>query len=164
MCADKTAEHCGSSSFACFSRVCWEFSSHFCSLGLAGEIECCPLCAAEISAMFACEHGMACPADVPLTCPVGLDPFLDGLCTAIEAGQATEVAAMENWLAANGHALAARCSAETMDEMHENMACGDPLDYNSDRIAGTDDLLALLAGFAAPTLYVVWGDDGASST
>jgi hypothetical protein len=77
--------------------------------------------------MFACEHGMACPADVPLTCPVGLDPFLDGLCTAIEAGQATEIAAMENWLAAKSLTNTTSCegSATPLEMMGMQMGCGD---------------------------------------
>jgi uncharacterized protein (DUF305 family) len=45
----------------------------------------------------------------PMNMGGGLDAFLDSLCTDIEAGQATEVASMEEWLTINGYALTAPC-------------------------------------------------------
>jgi hypothetical protein len=59
----KTTNACTTCSDFDFGDDCASNEREHCA-----EIECCPSCEAEITAMFGCEHGTSCPAEVPLTC------------------------------------------------------------------------------------------------
>ena len=89
------------------------------------EIECCPVCEAEIRAMFACEHGTSCgeeftccgdvaPADCAATDGCGLAPAVAGSC-----GSVTSQAAC-----ADTEATEAACTAPNC--LLADDACGAP--------------------------------------
>lgn len=77
--------------------------------------------------------------------PRDLDPFIEDLCTAIEAAQTEEVNAMTGWVLDQGLAAEAPCAME--------MGCPPTScahDSNMDGVIGVDDLLALLAQYGSP--------------
>jgi hypothetical protein len=77
-----------------------------------------------------------------------LDPFIEELCSAIEAGQTDEINAMTGWLADRGLEPEAPCA-------HAEESCDSccpsppecPHDTSGDGIIGIDDLLSLLAQY-----------------
>jgi hypothetical protein len=80
--------------------------------------------------------------------PQPMDPFIEELCNAIEAGQTDEINAMIGWLADRGLEPEAPCahSGESCDS-----CCPSPPecrhDTDGDGLIGVDDLLSLLAQY-----------------